>query len=69
MCSECSERRDANKARHRKEAPTFGNRTVLRDREYASVQTMEKEVVANARRNGIEPERYESSQERGYKSP
>ena len=69
MCSECSERRDANKARHRKEAPMFGNRTQMRDYEYTSVGVLEKEIVANARRAGIEPERYQASQEKGYKSP
>jgi len=68
-CDECSEHKAAIKATHKSAGPTFGNRTQMRDRDYASVHRMEQEIVANARRNGIEPERYNASQEKGYKNP
>lgn len=55
-CTECQALRGLRLERHGM-APLFTGIVKMRDREYTSTSVMEKQAIAQARANGIEPER------------
>lgn len=57
-CEECLALKDARMARHGGQSLLVSGLASMRDKEYSSVYALEKEAVADARANGIEPERY-----------
>ena len=57
-CDECRALKAQRQARHEGQQLLVSGLASMRDKEYASVYALEKEAVADARANGIEPERY-----------
>jgi hypothetical protein len=56
-CDECRELYAQRQARHEGQSILVSGLTRMKDYEYHSVGTMEKQAIAQARAAGIEPER------------
>lgn len=57
-CDECRTLHAERKAQHGGQKLLVSGLASMRDKEYSSVYALEKEAIADARANGIEPERY-----------